>query len=292
MKRDYPTPIAAHPVRYALAIGVLAAIAMTADATAMTVQPAQAAPGAPAAPTAPAAPSAPVAPGSFAAPMAHPTPPPAPPPPPLDRKQASYDFGLTFGEQLRRNNLNNEVDVEHLTRGLRDGLAGKKIEPPDQQGLRRYVVSVRESIAPRNRQAAHDFLQKNGHAKGVITQPSGLQYKVVAAGDAKGTSPQPVDEVTVNYRGKLLDGTEFDSSYARGQPATMQASRVIKGWQEALSLMKPGDKWQIFVPPELGYDLNSPPGIPPGSLLIFDIELMRVDSPPAPANVPAAPIKH
>jgi FKBP-type peptidyl-prolyl cis-trans isomerase len=112
-----------------------------------------------------------------------------------------------------------------------------------------------------------------------------LQYKVVAAGDAKSAAPKPTDEVTVQYRGKLLDGSEFDSSYAHGKPATFPVNGVIKGWQEALVLMKPGAKWQLFVPPELGYDVSPRPGIPGGSLLVFDVELISVK----PSAAPQAP---
>jgi FKBP-type peptidyl-prolyl cis-trans isomerase len=115
---------------------------------------------------------------------------------------------------------------------------------------------------------------------------------VLAAGDLKAPAIKPADEVTVQYRGKLLDGSEFDSSYSRGVPATFKVGGVIKGWQEALVLMKPGAKWQLFVPPELAYDNSSRPGIPAGSLLIFDVELQSVkpnEAPPAAAAPPGAP---
>src|SRR6185437_11083349 len=108
-----------------------------------------------------------------------------------------------------------------------------------------------------NHAAARAFLARNGKKKGVVTTASGLEYQVLKAG--QGSSPKAGDMVTVNYRGKLLDGKEFDSSYKRGQPASFPVDRVIPGWQEALELMKPGAKWRIFVPPRLAYDLNSPP---------------------------------
>src|SRR5437764_187322 len=106
-----------------------------------------------------------------------------------------------------------------------------------------------------------------------------------------GASPKPTDEVTVNYRGTLISGTEFDSSYKRGQPANFQLNRVIPGWTEALGLMKPGAKWQLFIPPQLGYDLRSAPPIPPGSLLIFEVELLSVKAAPSTAQsgAPAPP---
>jgi FKBP-type peptidyl-prolyl cis-trans isomerase len=200
----------------------------------------------------------------------------------LSAEQASYSFGMSFGEQLRHAGLNDELSVDAVSRGLKDALGGKKLSAAEQQQLAQYVRSVRDSAGVRNKAAAKEFLAGNGQQKGVKTTASGLQYKVVAAGDAKAASPKPDDQVTVQYRGKLLDGTEFDSSYSRGQPATMQANRVIKGWQEALQLMKPGAKYELFIPPELAYDLNSPPGIPPGSALVFEVELVSVQAAPKP----------
>ena len=212
--------------------------------------------------------------------------PAAPPAPvaPLSGEQSGYLFGLTFGEQMHRVGITNEVSVDDIARGLKDGLAGKKSTPADQQQLQAYVRSLVEAAAARNKTAAHDFLARNGHEKGVKTTASGLEYKVIAPGDAKAAAIVPTDQVTVNYRGKLLDGTEFDSSYTRGAPATLPVGGVIKGWQEALVLMKPGAKWQLFIPPELAYDASPRPGIPAGSLLIFDVEVLSVKSntpPPA-----------
>ena len=146
-----------------------------------------------------------------------------------------------------------------------------------------------------NKQAAQDFLEHNSHEKGVKATADGLQYKVLIPGDAKAAAIQSSDEVTVQYRGKLIDGSEFDSSYARGIPATFKVGGVIKGWQEALVLMKPGAKWQLFVPPELAYDNNPRPGIPAGSLLIFEVEVVSVKpnaAPPAASQSPAMPQSH
>jgi FKBP-type peptidyl-prolyl cis-trans isomerase len=148
------------------------------------------------------------------------------------------------------------------------------------------VRSGREALATRNHEAARDYLAQNAKMAGVTTTASGLQYQVIEAGDARSASPAPGDRVTVHYRGRLIDGTEFDSSDAHAQAATFNVSAVIKGWREALLLMKPGAKWRLFVPPELGYDLNSPPTIPPGSALIFDIELLKIE--PAPVMAPQA----
>ena len=134
--------------------------------------------------------------------------------------------------------------------------------------------------------ALADLLARNGHEKGVTTTASGLQYKVIAPGDRKAAAVAPTDAVTVQYRGKLLDGSEFDSTYARGAPVSFAVNGVIPGWQEALVLMKPGAKWQLFVPPELGYGASPKPGIPGGSLLIFDVELLSAKSSGAPASPP------
>jgi FKBP-type peptidyl-prolyl cis-trans isomerase FklB len=193
-----------------------------------------------------------------------------------DAPSPSYSAGLQVGEGMHRAGFTNEIDVEAFARGLKDALAGKASTPEDRERLNQFIAEVRNNVLTRNHAAARDFLAKNAGANGVVTTASGLQYKILQAGDAKAPSPGPGDKVTVQYRGTLLDGTEFDSSYARGTPATFQVNGVIKGWQEALVLMKPGAKWQLFVPPELAYDANSRPPIPPGSLLLFDVELVSV----------------
>lgn len=204
-------------------------------------------------------------------------------------EQTSYLFGLTFAEQLHGVGITDQLNGDALQRGIKDGLQGKKSTRADQQQLQAYVQSVMAEAVGRNKAAAKDFLAKNGQEKGVKTTADGLQYKVLIPGDAKAPAIAPTDEVTVNYRGKLLDGSEFDSSYARGQPATFKVNGVIKGWQEALVLMKPGAKWQLFVPPELAYDTNPRPGIPAGSLLNFEVELLSV-KPSETASAPAAPV--
>jgi len=191
----------------------------------------------------------------------------------------SYSAGLAVGENMHRAGFTSELDLAEFTRGLKDALAGKAPTAEDRTRLNQYVTELQSNAVNRNHAAARDFLAKNASAKGVVTTASGLQYKVVEAGDDKAASPNPTDKVVVQYRGKLLDGTEFDSSYARGTPATFQVNGVIKGWQEALVLMKPGAKWQLFIPPELAYDTKSPPAIPPGSMLLFDVELVSVGAP-------------
>ncbi len=134
--------------------------------------------------------------------------------------------------------------------------------------------------------AAKEFLANNGKQKGVVSTASGLQYRILAAGDKKAPPIAATDSVTVDYRGKLLDGTEFDSSYSRGTPATFPVNGVIKGWQEALVLMKPGAKWQLFVPPELAYGPRTQPKIPANSLLIFDVNVKSVEPANAPPKAP------
>jgi FKBP-type peptidyl-prolyl cis-trans isomerase len=132
--------------------------------------------------------------------------------------------------------------------------------------------------------ASKAFLAKNAKEPGVVTLPDGLQYKIVSSGPATGLKPHINDEVKVNYEGKLIDGTVFDSSYERGQPYASELKNLVKAWQEALPKMKPGDVWMLYVPPELGYGAEgNPPTIPPGAALIFKIEL--IDFLPGPGSV-------
>jgi FKBP-type peptidyl-prolyl cis-trans isomerase len=206
------------------------------------------------------------------------------------KSDGSYSLGLSMGQGLRQMSIDSKaISTQRLMQGLRDALAGKaKFGPENQQSIRAMIVAARAQIGDRNHSAAAAFLARNGKKKGVVTTASGLQYEVLKGG--QGEMPQPTDTVTVNYRGTLLDGTEFDSSYKRGQPASFPVDRVIPGWQEALKLMKPGAKWRLFVPPGLAYDLNSPPPIPPGSLLIFDVDLLGIKPPqPLPQALPGPP---
>jgi FKBP-type peptidyl-prolyl cis-trans isomerase len=141
------------------------------------------------------------------------------------------------------------------------------------------------ATAEKNGAEAEKFLAANKTKEGVKTTESGLQYKVLKEGS--GAQPKSSDTVTVNYRGTLPDGTEFDSSYKRGQPASFPVSGVIKGWTEALQLMKVGSKLQLFIPASLAYGEQGRPGIPPNSLLIFEVELMDVKSPQAGGGSPS-----
>lgn len=216
---------------------------------------------------------------------------PAADPSVLTAEQASYAFGVTFGEQLRRSGVSEGIVMDALTRGVTDAFGGKKLDIADQQQLTQYVRHVRDVEGARNKAVAGDYLANNAKAKGIKTTPSGLQYRIVAAGKAKAASPHADDQVTVQYTGKLLDGTEFDSSYTHGGPSTFQANHTLKGWQEALGMMKPGSKWQLFIPPDLGYGSSPPPGIPPGSLLVYDVELVGFQ-PSSPAEHAPEPEDH
>ncbi len=214
---------------------------------------------------------------------------PAPPPAPaqITDEQASYLFGLTFGEQLYGIGVGPQVTPDAVMRGVKDALQGKKSTLPEKQQIQEYVKTTMQAAAARNKTAAAEFLAKNGTKKGVQTTASGLQYKVTKPGDAKAPAITATDEVTVNYRGKLIDGTEFDSSFSHGQPASFKVLGVIKGWQEALLLMKPGASFELYVPPELGYGPQPKPNIPGNSLLIFDVDILSVKAQPAPAAAPA-----
>jgi FKBP-type peptidyl-prolyl cis-trans isomerase len=210
---------------------------------------------------------------------------PAPAPTP---DQIGYEFGLGLGTQLHNAGISDEISVDALTRGVQDGLAGKTISPAEQQQVQSFVRGIQLKQVQRNQAASKSFLERNGKDRNVVTTASGLQYKVNVPGDKKAPAIGPTDEVTVDYRGKLLDGTEFDSSYSRGAPTSFPVNGVIKGWQEAIVLMKPGAKWTLWIPSELAYG-NAPQGkIPAGSLLIFDITLISAKSAntPAPAFTP------
>ena len=204
--------------------------------------------------------------------------------------QSSYLIGLTFGEQLHNVGVTDQVIVDSIVRGLKEGLQGKKSTPADRQQVQAFARYAMDTAITRNEAAAKDFLARNGHEKGVVTTASGLQYKILIPGDKKALAIKDTDTVTVQYRGKLIDGSEFDSSYARPTPTSFTVNGVIKGWSEALVLMKPGAKWQLFVPPDLAYGKTPRPGIPGGSLLIFEVEIVsaKPSAPPAANSPPAA----
>jgi FKBP-type peptidyl-prolyl cis-trans isomerase FklB len=206
------------------------------------------------------------------------------PPTTASEEEALYAMGLTLGQQLHQNGVTGAVSMDRIEKGVKDGIAGKRALPADQMRVQGFLQAAAAAAAARNAAAAHTFLERNATAAGVTSTPSGLQYRIIDAGDVAAPSPQPTDLVTLNFRGTLLDGTEFDSSSKPGTASTVQANGVMKAWTEALSLMKPGAKWRLFVPPELGYGQNTRLGVPGGSLLIYDLQLANVGLPLVPPN--------
>jgi FKBP-type peptidyl-prolyl cis-trans isomerase FklB len=202
----------------------------------------------------------------------------------------SYSLGVMWGTQLHDAGITSaDLVNERFQAGLNAALSGKaSMTPADQQNLQSLLHRSHDRAVEANHNAAAAFLAANAKKTGVITTASGLQYKVLQEGS--GASPKATDTVSVNYRGTTLDGREFDSSYKTGKPVNFPVGRVIPGWTEGLQLMKPGGKYQLFIPPQLAYDAQSPPGsgIPPGSMLVFDVDLLSVQ-PPAAAGSAAAP---
>jgi len=201
------------------------------------------------------------------------------------KDKVSYALGANLGMNLHNQSV--DVDTAIVLRGLKDALAGGKLLLTDdeakaaltqlQTDLRNKQMEKMKEAADLNKKAGTYFLEANKAKEGVVTLPSGLQYKILTAGT--GPKPTATDTVSCNYRGTLLDGTEFDSSYKRGQPASFSVAGVIKGWTEALQLMPVGSKWQLFIPSDLAYgDRGADPrsGIGPGATLIFEVELLSI----------------
>ncbi len=197
-------------------------------------------------------------------------------------QQASYGIGLSMGKSLSQDGLS-DLDVGAFTLGMQDALSGEpaRISEQDLMTVFQQLQSELEERADMqdqaNQQAGTDFLTENGLRDGVVTTESGLQYEIIESGDAEGAQPAATDVVTVHYEGKLVEGTVFDSSLARGEPIDFPVGQVIPGWVEALQLMRVGDKWQLTIPSELGYGEVSPsPLIPPNSVLTFEVELLGI----------------
>jgi FKBP-type peptidyl-prolyl cis-trans isomerase FklB len=195
------------------------------------------------------------------------------------KDKLSYIIGMEFGNNLKRQSI--DVNPNILARGVKDALAGGKPLLTEQEVretmtvFQKEMIAKREVVAKKNKDQGDAFLAENKKKEGVKTLPSGLQYKVIKAGTGK--KPKLSDTVTVNYRGALIDGTEFDSSYRRGQPATFQVSGVNPGWTEALQLMEEGAKWQLFIPSSLAYgEQGRGSVIGPNATLIFEIELISI----------------
>jgi FKBP-type peptidyl-prolyl cis-trans isomerase FklB len=196
-----------------------------------------------------------------------------------------YAIGYQIGEDFKRHSLT--IDPDMLARGARDALTQKKplMTPEERRAaltdlemrIRTAQQKMLKEQAAKNLAASEKFLAENGAKEGVKTLPSGLQYRVIQEG--AGPSPKGTDTVTVNYRGSLIDGTEFDSSYRRGQPADLPVEGLIPGWTEALQLMTTGSKWEIFIPPQLAYgERGASPVIPANSVLIFEVELVSIEA--------------
>jgi len=202
-----------------------------------------------------------------------------------DVQKLSYALGLDLGTYFK--SLGEDLDLDVLHQGVLDSYQGGKPLLSEEEAAeiqQQFVQKQQEErlkqtleMMSKNKQEADDFLKENGTKEGVVTTESGLQYKILSQGD--GPKPQAEDTVKVHYKGTLLDGSEFDSSYSRGEPAVFPLNQVIPGWTEALQLMNTGTKAQIFLPPDLAYgDRGAPPVIEPGSMLIFEVELLGIEN--------------
>ena len=202
------------------------------------------------------------------------------------KEKASYSIGVETARSLKQQGI--EVDADLFIKGLQDGLSGGKLLMSDDEirkaiaivhyelrQKRMQLVRARTKDAEENRKEGEIFLAENKTKEGVVTLSSGLQYKVLKEGDGK--KPTEGDTVECHYRGTLVDGTEFDSSYGRGQPATFKVTGVVPGWKEALQLMPVGSKWQLFIPPQLAYGaVGAGRDIGPNVTLIFEVELLAI----------------
>jgi FKBP-type peptidyl-prolyl cis-trans isomerase FklB len=200
------------------------------------------------------------------------------------KEKESYSIGYQVGFSMMRDGV--EVDIDILIQGLQDAISEKDplLSNEDMRGIivarkerarEAYMQKLLETRA-KNAEESQKFLVENVKKQGIMTTESGLQYKILKAGE--GISPESKDTVTVHYKGTFIDGEEFDSSYSKGEPQSFQASRVIKGWTEALQMMKVGAKWKIFLPPRLAYGQKGDgETIPPNKVLVFEIELLSVE---------------
>ena len=200
-----------------------------------------------------------------------------------EAEKVGYAIGMNIGQSMKMQQL--DIDPDQVAAGL---LAAFKGEPTlmseeemaqiltvFQQQMQAREMQLMAAESAKNVEESRSYLEENSKQQGVVTTESGLQYKVLTEGE--GVSPELNSTVDVHYRGTLVDGTEFDSSYSRGEPATFPVGNVIPGWTEALQLMKEGDKWEITIPAELAYaDQGAPPVIPPSAALIFEVELLKV----------------
>jgi FKBP-type peptidyl-prolyl cis-trans isomerase FklB len=202
---------------------------------------------------------------------------------PPDRAKVSYALGLDIGSQLRKQGV--DIDPAIFARAVADALSGAKPEMTPEESravltafqgeLRKKQQAAIVAAGAKNKQEGEAFLASNKTKEGVVTLPSGLQYKIVKQGS--GPKPTPDDTVECHYRGTLIDGTEFDSSYKRNQPTSFPVKGVIRGWTEALQLMPVGSKWELYVPSELAYgERGAGQAIAPNATLIFEVELISI----------------
>ncbi len=200
-----------------------------------------------------------------------------------EQEKIGYAIGMNIATNMMQQKV--DVDADQLAAGLQAVLKGEKtiltkeemgqVLTAYQQEMQMKQMAEMAAEAAKNEKLSQEYLEKNGKLDGVVTLPSGLQYKIIKAGT--GASPKAESKVQVHYRGTLLDGTEFDSSYKRGEPASFPVNGVIAGWTEALQLMKEGAKWQLVIPAQLAYaERGAPPMIPPNATLIFDVELLKI----------------
>ncbi len=195
-----------------------------------------------------------------------------------DNQKISYAIGVQIGEDLKRSGV--ELDIDAFSLAIKDMLANKtsRLNQAETQEafnlLRTQQMKYQAKLAKENKEKGEKFLAENKKKPGIKTLPSGVQYQVIRAGSGK--RPKDGDTVVAHYRGTLIDGTEFDSSYKRGNPLTIPIAQVVKGWQDALKAMRVGAKWQVYIPSELGYGSRPTGNIPPNSTLIFDIELLEI----------------
>jgi FKBP-type peptidyl-prolyl cis-trans isomerase len=206
------------------------------------------------------------------------------------KDKISYAFGVDMAWDLKRQK--NDLNVDLLVRALTDALADKPLIMTGAEvtaTLKKYQEEQKQDyehaktmIGEKNRKAGESFFSENAKKEGVVTLPSGLQYKILKKGEGK--LPTLDDHVVCNYRGSLLDGREFDSSYKRSQPATLPVKGLIKGWSEALQMMPAGSKWQLFIPPQLAYGEKIVNGIGPNATLIFEVEVVSIEDKPQTAS--------
>ena len=199
------------------------------------------------------------------------------------KDKVNYSIGMDIGNTLKI--LSVDVNFDILVQGIRDVLSGNKTLLTAQESRDTIIAFQKEmkakqmermkELGEKNKKEGETFLVENKTKEGVITRPSGLQYKVIKEGT--GDMPKPTDTVTTHYSGTLIDGTEFDSSYRSGQPATFKVNGVIPGWTETLQMMKAGSKWRLFIPPHLAYgERGAGRDIGPNATLIFDVELLSI----------------